>query len=224
MSYLYRDKSSGVFYFRYQIPLHHRSLFNERSVIKRSLKTYDRNVAKLEALRLELEIREKMANNSDMMMHASLYFKRELVFTSVKNYLDLSKAPHAFKTLMSATENIANRLGVTEDSREEFEDMILNHVDFNSARLAAIYNPENGTPDKQAQEFFGYSKSLREELTFAQKMQLKSQLTRMFHIAKSVRESIEQGDNSKALRLLNELDLYLKGEVDPDGWTHKLTS
>jgi integrase len=216
MTYLYREKSSGVFYFRYQIPIHHRFIFNGRSVIKRSLKTYDRNVAKLEALRLELEIREKMANDSDMMMHASLYFQRTLVFTSVKNYLDLDKTPKVFKMFMSATERIAEKLGVTEDSRSDFEEMILNHVDFNDSRLCAIYNPANGTPAEQAQKFFDYSKSLREELTFSQKIQLKSQLTKLFHIAKSVREVIEQGDNSKALRLLDELDLYLKGEYNAE--------
>lgn len=216
MDYLYRDKSSGVFYFRYQIPLRYQPRFNNRCVIKRSLKTYDKKIARVTALKLELEIREKMSNDSDMMMHASLYFKRELVYTSVKNYLDLSKAPHVFKTFMSATDRLAEKLGVTQQSRQDFEDMILNHVDFNNARLAAIYNPSNGTPDQQAQTFFDYSKSLRDELTFAQKIQLKSQLTKLFHCAKTIREAIEVGDNSKALRLLNELDQYLKGEYNAE--------
>lgn len=59
MRYLTLSKS-GNWYFRYQLPRQQRPLFENRSEIKRSLKTSCKHEAKLLALELELSIRKKV--------------------------------------------------------------------------------------------------------------------------------------------------------------------
>ncbi len=62
MRYLTISKS-GIWYFRFQIATEHRHLFDNRSEIKRSLHTSDKNVARIKALTLELSIRSKVHEN-----------------------------------------------------------------------------------------------------------------------------------------------------------------
>lgn len=57
MRYLHISKS-GIWQFRYQIPLHHRHLFGDRREIKRSLKTSDKAEATIMALELEIQVRK----------------------------------------------------------------------------------------------------------------------------------------------------------------------
>jgi dihydroorotase-like cyclic amidohydrolase len=58
MRYLTLSKS-GIWQFRYQIPLRLRLHFDDRCEIKRSLKTSSKRTAKILALKLELEILQK---------------------------------------------------------------------------------------------------------------------------------------------------------------------
>ncbi|MDK9425245.1 site-specific integrase [Vibrio parahaemolyticus] len=57
---------SGIWQFRYQIPVAHRHLFSNRYEIKRSLRTSDKQVAIVKALQLELEIRIAIQNNQPL--------------------------------------------------------------------------------------------------------------------------------------------------------------
>ena len=59
MRYLTISKS-GIWYFRFQLPSEYKHLFDGRSEIKRSLRTSNKNVAKIKALTLELTIRSKI--------------------------------------------------------------------------------------------------------------------------------------------------------------------
>jgi hypothetical protein len=61
MRYLSR-KSSGIWYFRYQIPKAFQTQFSNRTEFKRSLHTRDYQRAVLLALKLELELRQKIAD------------------------------------------------------------------------------------------------------------------------------------------------------------------
>lgn len=63
MRYL-KISSSGVWQFRFQLPPHHRHLFQNRREIKVSLGTSSRDAALLQALELELNIRKKIATSS----------------------------------------------------------------------------------------------------------------------------------------------------------------
>lgn len=209
MHYLFRDKKSGVFYFRYQIPTSYRSLFENRSVIKRSLKTYDKVVARMKALRIELEIREKM-NKQEETIEAYLIAKKTLLHTAIIKYLDLSQSPAIFEFISKFTGGLTHHLNAQD--KAEFERMILEHVDFNSAQLSAIYNPSYGSPPEQATAFMKLKTSDITSLTFAQSMQLKSQLTRLFTLAKNVREVLESGEHEKVPKLLNKFQLYLDNE------------
>ncbi len=65
MRYL-KISSSGVWQFRFQLPPHHRHLFQNRREIKVSLRTSSRDAALLQALELELSIRKKIATSSDI--------------------------------------------------------------------------------------------------------------------------------------------------------------
>ena len=62
MRYLSLSKS-GSWYFRYQLPTQHRHLFDNRTEIKQSLRTSDKQDATIQALRLQLEIRESIKHN-----------------------------------------------------------------------------------------------------------------------------------------------------------------
>ncbi|NOH44475.1 site-specific integrase [Vibrio cyclitrophicus] len=91
MRYLSR-KSSGIWYFRYQIPKAFQAQFSNRTEFKRSLHTRDYQCAILLALKLELELRQKIAdpdNQSDP-IHTNV----EPVFESVtsKSRLQESKS------------------------------------------------------------------------------------------------------------------------------------
>ncbi|ELG2963016.1 site-specific integrase [Vibrio fluvialis] len=57
---------SGIWQFRYQIPVAHRPLFSNRYEIKRSLRTSDKQSAIVKALQLELEIRISIQNNQPL--------------------------------------------------------------------------------------------------------------------------------------------------------------
>ncbi|KII76888.1 site-specific integrase [Vibrio renipiscarius] len=57
MRYLHISKS-GIWQFRYQVPPHHRHLFDDRREIKRSLKTSDKAEAAIMALELEIQVRK----------------------------------------------------------------------------------------------------------------------------------------------------------------------
>lgn len=57
---------TGNWLFRYQIPLRHRHLFNDKYEIKRSLRTSDKQVALVKALQLELEIRISIQNSTPL--------------------------------------------------------------------------------------------------------------------------------------------------------------
>ncbi|ELI5719059.1 site-specific integrase [Vibrio fluvialis] len=57
---------SGIWQFRYQIPVAHRHLFSNRYEIKRSLRTSDKQSAIVKALQLELEIRISIQNNQPL--------------------------------------------------------------------------------------------------------------------------------------------------------------
>lgn len=57
MRYLHISKS-GIWQFRYQVPPHHRHLFDDRREIKRSLKTSDKAEATIMALELEIQVRK----------------------------------------------------------------------------------------------------------------------------------------------------------------------
>lgn len=206
MNYIYRDKSSGIYYFRYQIPSCYRSIFSDRVVIKRSLKTYDKSIARTKALKLELEIREKM-NRQQESIDSYLIAKKTLLQTAVVRYLDLSKASEIFQSISESTDRLMNHLNVQDKS--EFERMIVEHVDFNSAQLAAIYNPTSGSPSTQAAKFMQLKDSENIDLTFAQSMQLKSQLTKLFQLAKNVREHLEKGEHESVPRLLSSFEMYL---------------
>ncbi|MDN3682048.1 site-specific integrase [Vibrio tapetis subsp. quintayensis] len=61
MRYLSR-KSSGIWYFRYQIPKAFQAQFYNRTEFKRSLHTRDYQCAVLLALKLELELKQKIAD------------------------------------------------------------------------------------------------------------------------------------------------------------------
>ncbi|WP_087022970.1 site-specific integrase [Thaumasiovibrio subtropicus] len=75
--------NSGIWSFRFQIPSKYRSLFDNRSEIKRSLRTSCRSNAKLLALQLELEIRRKIADVSTT--HAELAEKTPSLETKRKH-------------------------------------------------------------------------------------------------------------------------------------------
>lgn len=57
MRYL-KISTSGIWQFRYQVSKQHRHLFEGRREIKKSLRTSSKDLAKIEALRLELEVRQ----------------------------------------------------------------------------------------------------------------------------------------------------------------------
>ncbi|PMH00949.1 DUF6538 domain-containing protein [Vibrio splendidus] len=63
MKYLTLSKS-GTWYFRYQVPFLYRSLFDNRTEIKRSLRTSDKKEATLLSLKLEMDIRQRIMNRS----------------------------------------------------------------------------------------------------------------------------------------------------------------
>ena len=65
MRYL-KISSSGIWQFRFQLPPHHRHLFQNRREIKVSLRTSSRDAALLQALELELSIRKKIATSSNI--------------------------------------------------------------------------------------------------------------------------------------------------------------
>ncbi|PNH80990.1 site-specific integrase [Vibrio diazotrophicus] len=65
MRYLFLSKT-GIWHFRYQIPLNHRHLFENRREIKKSLKTSDRESAIISSLELEIEIRKTISNQSSV--------------------------------------------------------------------------------------------------------------------------------------------------------------
>ncbi|ELA7833033.1 TPA: tyrosine-type recombinase/integrase [Vibrio parahaemolyticus] len=71
MRYLTLSKN-GVWSFRFQIPAHHRPLFEHRYEIKRCLKTSCRSKAQLLALQLELEIRRKIADSKSTQTNVSI--------------------------------------------------------------------------------------------------------------------------------------------------------
>ncbi|WP_229602877.1 site-specific integrase [Vibrio parahaemolyticus] len=62
MRYLNLSKS-GNWHFRFQVPSQHRHLFDDRAEIKKSLRTSDKQVAIIQALQLELEIRTSIKHN-----------------------------------------------------------------------------------------------------------------------------------------------------------------
>jgi integrase len=64
MRYL-KISSSGIWQFRYQISKQHRPLFDGRREIKKSLNTSSKELAIIEALKLELEIRQVVSKQSD---------------------------------------------------------------------------------------------------------------------------------------------------------------
>ncbi|EPF9727601.1 DUF6538 domain-containing protein [Vibrio fluvialis] len=65
MRYLFLSKT-GIWHFRYQIPLNHRHLFENRREIKNSLKTSNRESAIISSLELEIEIRKTIINQSSI--------------------------------------------------------------------------------------------------------------------------------------------------------------
>ncbi|MGR5173770.1 tyrosine-type recombinase/integrase [Vibrio owensii] len=68
MRYL-KISSSGIWQFRFQLPPHHRHLFQNRREIKVSLRTSSRDEALVQALELELNIRKKIATSSNINEH-----------------------------------------------------------------------------------------------------------------------------------------------------------
>lgn len=68
MRYLHISKS-GIWQFRYQVPSHHRHLFDDHREIKRSLKTSDKAEATIMALELEIQVRKTILTPA---MHASI--------------------------------------------------------------------------------------------------------------------------------------------------------
>ncbi|MGO2324358.1 site-specific integrase [Vibrio casei] len=205
MNYLFRDKSSGVFYFRFQIPPQYRSLFENKCVIKKSLKTYNRKDARLKALKLELEVRERMTKDDEIVL-SYVVAKKTLVMTSIVNYLDVNKAPSVF---LKATQDLVDRYKIKD--KDSFEEFILEGVDFDTARLNAIYNPEKGTPAEQANDWMKIT-PLAKELPLAQKVQLKTQLTRLFNCALNVRKCIADGRSDKVGKILADFESYLSEE------------
>ncbi|MGR5412846.1 tyrosine-type recombinase/integrase [Vibrio astriarenae] len=79
MRYLTLSKQ-GIWTFRFQIPSHHRALFDNRHEIKQSLKTSCKTKAQLSALQLELEIRNKIAESASIptQLTAKLPSRRKL--------------------------------------------------------------------------------------------------------------------------------------------------
>ena len=71
MRYLTLSKN-GVWSFRFQIPTHHRPLFEYRYEIKKCLKTSCRSTAQLLALQLELEIRRKIADSNSTQTNVTI--------------------------------------------------------------------------------------------------------------------------------------------------------
>ncbi|MFS1459941.1 site-specific integrase [Vibrio lentus] len=65
MRYL-KISSSGIWQFRFQVSPQHRHLFHNRREIKVSLRTSSRDLALLQALELELNIRKQIAKSSDI--------------------------------------------------------------------------------------------------------------------------------------------------------------
>ncbi|MEZ8769112.1 site-specific integrase [Vibrio alginolyticus] len=71
MRYLTLSKT-GIWSFRFQIPAHHRPLFDNRYEVKRCLQTSCKQQAQLLALQLELEIRSKIASTNSIPTKTSI--------------------------------------------------------------------------------------------------------------------------------------------------------
>lgn len=93
MHYLHIS-NSGIWQFRYQVPPHHRHLFDDRREIKRSLKTSDKAEATIKALELEVELRKTM-----MAPTSAVSVKKQLISPISTAKSASTKAISPFKAL-----------------------------------------------------------------------------------------------------------------------------
>ncbi|NVN84012.1 MULTISPECIES: site-specific integrase [unclassified Vibrio] len=91
MRYLTR-KPSGIWYFRYQIPKAFQAQFYNRTEFKRSLHTRDYQRAALLALKLELELRQKIADPKNQFDSTQINGEPVLVSVTTKSRLQESKS------------------------------------------------------------------------------------------------------------------------------------
>jgi hypothetical protein len=78
---------TGIWYFRFQLPNEHRHFFDGRSEIKRSLQTSCKNVAKIQALSLELTIRSQIQEECAQKINNSLLNLSSSVSTPKRSLL-----------------------------------------------------------------------------------------------------------------------------------------
>ncbi|WP_407701689.1 DUF6538 domain-containing protein [Vibrio algicola] len=93
MRYLTR-KPSGIWYFRYQIPKAFQAQFYNRTEFKRSLHTRDYQRAALLALKLELELRQKIAEPENQFDSTQINGEPVLVSVTTKSRLHILVKPN----------------------------------------------------------------------------------------------------------------------------------
>ncbi|MDC5854524.1 DUF6538 domain-containing protein [Vibrio europaeus] len=201
----------GIWNFRFQIPISTRHPFNYRTEIKRSLKTTCINQARVEALKLELEIRTRMEEN------ALSEFSSENAAFIIKSTIELS-----LDKICIAIEPLHGDNRYTAQAAELFLKDEYSSF-FYDEQVSELLSPvksltlDSETPDSLAlleltrREGYSYTLNPKNPLYY----HAPEELTKVFRLVKSAQDAILRADETQCDDIVQTLKT-LQARFDSD--------
>jgi integrase len=208
MRYLKIDKSSGIWQFRFKLPLHTRIFFGVTE-LTRSLHTSQKKVAIIQALKIEAEIKQRIMDIVNSPKNAVMRF---LLF-ALKGHVDQFLAPasdSARGTREVISESISE-LSIEENIAEP--SLFFAVVENKDMYLDGIF-PKGKTPHYEAHRIFEYladNSKLIEYLTQEDALELMQDLLLFYTKRKQLRKLISNGKYKKASTLWAEISGVQEG-------------
>jgi integrase len=206
MRYLKVDPSSGIWQFRFKIPTYARFMFGVTE-ITRSLRTTSKKLATIQALRIEMEVKQKIMDVEQSPIDSVMQALR----SSLKKYVDQFFDPSS-KEAHEARELLADQVSEISDD-EGVSEVAVSLVLMSSSDLYLddVF-PRGKTPHEEAYRVFEYlieRGGLSQFLTQEDALELMQLMVLFYTKRKKLREFLSDGDFTSAYALWADILDYV---------------